>query len=297
MKIWPLRVLTQVVESGSLQAAANALHRTAPALSLTLSKLEDDVGFAILDRSGYRLQLTAEGQQFLRHAYELLRQHDRLNSVVAQLRDGAEPQLHVGYDYSCNPDLLLPAVHQIQQAFPVTEVLIAGHSQLQALQHVREGRVELALTPWLPTFQQMADFESLRLGEFQLVVVMARRLVEQHGMPTSRNALSEIPHLLPKELNMGISPEQIYRLSGSSRLRVNDAHTMVQFLRAGVGWGVIPRDLVRQSLVKGELVEVDIPGFLDHIHAEIHLVKLASTQLGPAGTLLWESFVAQEHHC
>ena len=64
MKIWPLRVLTQVVESGSLQAAANALHRTAPALSLTLSKLEDDVGFAILDRSGYRLQLTAEGQQF-----------------------------------------------------------------------------------------------------------------------------------------------------------------------------------------------------------------------------------------
>ncbi|MCH8501326.1 MAG: LysR family transcriptional regulator [Aliidiomarina sp.] len=297
MKIWPLRVLTQVVESGSLQAAANTLHRTAPALSLTLSKLEDDVGFSILDRSGYRLQLTAEGQQFLRHAYELLRQHDRLNSVVAQLRDGAEPQLHVGYDYSCNPDLLLPAVHQIQHAFPVTEVLIAGYSQLQALQHVREGRVELALTPWLPTFQQMADFESLRLGEFQLVVVMARRLVEQHGMPTSRNALSEIPHLLPKELNMGISPEQIYRLSGSSRLRVNDAHTMVQFLRAGVGWGVIPRDLVRQSLVKGELVEVDIPGFLDHIHAEIHLVKLASTQLGPAGTLLWESFIAQEHHC
>jgi len=297
MKIWPLRVLTQVVESGSLQAAANTLHRTAPALSLTLSKLEDDVGFAILDRSGYRLQLTAEGQQFLRHAYELLRQHDRLNSVVVQLRDGAEPQLQIGYDYTCNPDLLLPPVYRIQQLFPVTEVLIAGHSQLQALQHVREGRVELALTPWLPTFQQMADFESLRLGEFQLVVVMAKRLVEQHGMPCSRNALSEIPHLLPKELNMGISPEQIYRLSGSSRLRVNDAHTMVQFLRAGVGWGVIPRDLVRTSLAKGELVEVDIPGFLDHIHAEIHLVKLASTQLGPAGTLLWESFIEQEHHC
>ncbi|MCL4410266.1 MAG: LysR family transcriptional regulator [Gammaproteobacteria bacterium] len=297
MKIWPLRVLTQVVESGSLQAAANTLHRTAPALSLTLSKLEDDVGFAILDRRGYRLQLTAEGQQFLRHAYELLRQHDRLNSVVAQLRDGAEPQLHIGYDYSCNPDFLLPAIHQIQQAFPVTEVVVTGHSQLQALQHVREGKIELALTPWLPTFQQMADFESLRVGEFQLVVLMARRLVEQHGMPTTRNALSEIPHLLPKELNMGISPEQIYRLSGSSRLRVNDAHTMVQFLRSGVGWGIIPRDLVRQSLAKGELVEIDIPGFLDHIHAEIHLVKLASTQLGPAGSLLWESFIAQEHHC
>lgn len=299
MKIWPLRVFLKVLELGSLQAAARELHRTPPALSMALQKLEDDVGFALLDRSGYRLQVTERGAQVRRHAEALLRQHERLNSVIHQLRAGAEPQLRITYDYTCNPELLLTALMAVQQQFPVTEVMVSGHSQLEALAELQQGNADLALTPWLPTFQQLADFESLRVVDFRLVVVLANSLVVQHGMPTSQEALSALPYILPRELKMGISPEKIYRLTGSSRLRVNDAHTLVKYLKAGLGWGVVPRDLVAHELASGQLRLIDIPGFLDHIHAEVHLVKLASQQLGPAGNLVWQQFVERElqHTC
>lgn len=294
MKIWPLRVLFKVLELGSLQAAAKQLHRTAPALSMALQKLEEEVGFPLLDRSGYRLQVTAQGAQFCRHAEELLHQHDRLNSVVLQLREGAEPQLRIAYDYTCNPDLLLAALKQVQHDFPVTEVIVAGHSQLEALRDVQRGDADMALTPWLPTFQQLADFESLRISDFQLVVALSQSLVEQYGMPKSRDALSKIPYILPRELNMGINPEKIYRMSGNSRLRVNDAHTLVRYLKAGMGWGLVPLDLIRREVKRKQLITVDIPGFLDHIHAEVHLVKLAAKHLGPAGISIWQAFAQNE---
>ncbi|RUO33518.1 LysR family transcriptional regulator [Aliidiomarina sanyensis] len=294
MKIWPLRVLDTVIRAGSLQAGAAELHRTPAALSMALSGLEHELGFAVLDRSGYRLQLTAQGAQFLRHAQELLRQHDRLNSVVTQLREGAEPKLLIGYDYTCNPDLLLPALREVQQAFPVTELIVSGYSQLDSLQEVAEGRADLTLTPWLPTFQQIADFESLRISRFELVVTLAQSLVDAHGLPQSRDELAALPYLLPRNMNMGINPEQIYRVAGKSRLRVNDAHTLVRYLRAGLGWGVVPRDLVTRELHSGTLREIDIPGFLDHISAEVHLVKLATRELGPAGQRMWQTFATRE---
>ncbi|TRW50377.1 LysR family transcriptional regulator [Aliidiomarina halalkaliphila] len=294
MKIWPIRVLSTLIATGSLQNAAEQLHRTPAALSMTLSNLENELGFTLLDRSGYRLQLTPQGSQFLRHAQELLRQHDRLNSIVTQLREGAEPQLLLSYDYTCNPDLLLSALKRIQRDFPVTEVFVSGHSQLEALKEVAEGLADIALTPWLPTFQQMADFESLRVSQFDLVVAIAKSLVDELGMPRSRDALSELPYLLPRNLNMGINPEQIYRIAGKSRLRVNDSHTLVRYLRAGLGWGIVPRDLVQREIQKGTLLEIDIPGFLDHISAEVHLVKLSSKQLGPAGAQLWNEFAERE---
>lgn len=294
MKIWPLRVLNTVIRAGSLQAAATELHRTPAALSMALSGLEEELGFAVLDRTGYRLQLTTQGVQFLRYAQELLRQQDRLSSIVTQLREGAEPKLIIGYDYTCNPDLLLPALREIQNSFPVTDLIVSGYSQLDSLQEVAQGRVDLTLTPWLPTFQQMADFESLRISRLELVVVIARSLADEHGLPQSRDELAELPYLLPRNMNMGINPEQIYRVAGKSRLRVSDVHTLVRYLRAGLGWGVVPRDLITRELTNGMLIELNIPGFLDHISAEIHLVKLATRALGPAGQKMWHTFATNE---
>lgn len=294
MKVWPIRVLETVVETGSLQQAAEVLSRTPPALSMTLRKLEQEAGFAVLDRSGYRLQLTERGTQFLRHARELVRQQERLNSVVELLRGDAEPRLQIGFDYTCNPEILTEPLRQVQQHFPVTEVFLNGYSRLGALHQVREGDVQLALTPWLPTFQQLADFETVRIGQFDLVVAVAPSLLPDGQVPANRNELAELPYLLPEALHMGIDPEEIYRIAGSSRLRVNDSQTMATFLRAGLGWGVVPRQLVAHDLASKQLLEVNIPGFLDHIQAEIRLAKLATTQPGPAGQVVWDYFATRE---
>ncbi|HLV48357.1 MAG TPA: LysR family transcriptional regulator [Aliidiomarina sp.] len=294
MNHWALKVLNTVIEKGSLQAAAAVLHRTSPALSMTLTKLEEDVGFAILDRSGYRLQLTSNGALFMRHGREILRQHERLESVVKQLQKGVEPQLRIALDAGISAAVVRDAVVCIQHEFPVTEVRVSGCSQLSSLSRLIEGEEDLAISPWLPTFQQMADFESTRIGQYDIVAVIGKALVDKVGLPKSREALSELSFVLPQEMQFGINPEKIYRMPGRSPVRVNDVHTLVDFIEAGMGWGAAPRQLIAESLIKGTLLEINVPGFLDHMHAEYHIVKLASLELGPAGQLFWQHFVDKE---
>ncbi|CUS47336.1 DNA-binding transcriptional regulator, LysR family [Idiomarinaceae bacterium HL-53] len=294
MNNWPLRVLQTVIDTGSLQAAANVLHRTPPALSMTLKKLEEELGFAVLDRSGYRLQLTGQGKLFMRHARELLRQQDRLESIVVQLRDGGEPQLRIALDAGISGLIIRDAVAGLQEQFPTTEVRVSGYSQLNSLKKVAEGAEDFAVSPWIPTFQQMADFEGIRIGQFDLIAVVSEKLVQQFGKPEKREDLSAFSYIWPQEMNVGINPEEIYRLPGRSQIRVNDVRTLVEFLNSGMGWGIAPRQMIAAELAKGRLLEINIPGFLDHVHIEFHLLKLASRQLGPAGQMFWQHFVERE---
>lgn len=289
MTLWQLQVFSAIVEHGSLQSAATALHRTTPALSMSLHKLEQQLGFELFRRGGYRLALTDEGRQFARHSYELLRQYARLESLTEQMRAGAEPELEIAFDSTCNPAILTPVLQALQRKYPTTEYIVSGHSQLHALKMVQDNQVALALTPWLAVFQQRADFESLFVADFELSVVIAKQLVPKGGL-CRREQLTNIPYVLPRQMDMGIDPELVYRIGGAACTRVNDVHTLIRLIKGGLGWGVVPRQLVAAEVQSGDLVEVNISGFLGRMRAEVRLVKLASSVLAPAAAEVWEHF-------
>lgn len=294
MKLQQLQMLNALAESGSLQGAAEQLHRTQAAVSMALRKLEDTAGFALFDRNGYRLALTARGEQFLRQARELLRQQARLRSLTEQLRTGAEPQLRISYDHTCSPTLLFAAMQAVQQRYPATELLVSGDSQLRSLRAVREGEADLALVPWLPIFRQHGDFETRRVQPFELMIAMAPGLAERYGgLPCNREQLLELPMLIPQDQEVGINLDRLLRMPGQQRIRVNDSVAQRELLLAELGWGIIPVGLVQNALAQGRLVAVEIPDFMNHVHLEIHLVRSAERIAGPANELVWRTIVGQ----
>jgi DNA-binding transcriptional LysR family regulator len=289
MKLQQLQMLNALAETGSLQAAAERMHRTQAALSMALRKLEQAAGFALFDRQGYRLQLTARGEQFLRQARELLRQQARLKSLTEQLRSGAEPQLRISYDHTCSPRLLYAAMRALQQQFPATELIISGESQLRSLRAIREGEADLAVVPWLPVFRQHGDFETRRLQRFELIAAMAPGLAARcGGMPRSRQQLLELPMLIPQDQDIGINLDRMLRMPGQQRIRVNDSVTQRELLLAELGWGIVPAGLVQDALAQARLVALEIPDFMNQVNLEIHLVRSAERIAGPANALFWQ---------
>ncbi|HET8816866.1 MAG TPA: LysR family transcriptional regulator [Pseudidiomarina sp.] len=291
MKIQQLQMLDALADTGSLQGAADQLHRTQAAVSMALKKLEEQAGFPVFDRTGYRLVLTPRGEQFLRQAREVLRQQQRLQSLTQQLQTGAEPQLRVSYDHTCSPSLLFNAMRQVQECFPATELLLSGESQLKSLRAIREGEADLALCPWLPVFRQHGDFETRLVRPFELFVVMSPKLAERFGgLPTQRSALLDIPMLMPQDQDIGINMDRMMRMPGQQRIRVNDSIAQRELLLADMGWGIIPGDLVGDALARGDLLRIEIPGFINQVHLEIHLVRSAERIAGPAASLIWHAF-------
>ncbi|MCJ8277751.1 MAG: LysR family transcriptional regulator, partial [Bdellovibrionales bacterium] len=73
-----IQCLQIVSDVGSLNGAAEKLNKAKSAVSYTIGKLEDQLGFPVLDRSQYRIKLTPKGEAFLIKARPLLHQSERL---------------------------------------------------------------------------------------------------------------------------------------------------------------------------------------------------------------------------
>ncbi|QZN91353.1 LysR family transcriptional regulator [Idiomarina abyssalis] len=291
MNLSHLHMMITVARLGSLQKTAEQLGRTQSAVSMALKKLEENAGFALFNRDGYRLELTEQGHHFLRQAEEVVRQQQRLQSLANQLKHGAEPLLTLCYDHTCDSKLWMPSIQHIQQQYPATELHVDGESQMRALKRIDNGTADLALCPWLPLFRQYGDFETLPVAPFELTVVMSAALMKEFGrMPQSRQDLLELPMLVPQNLEIGINLDSVLRLPSQQRIRVNEVNTQFELLMAGFGWGIIPKHIALGALEQGKLVEITIPGFVQQVRLEIHLVRSANRTLGPAAHAIWERF-------
>jgi len=73
-----LEFFCAVAQYGSINKAAQALYISQPHLSHIIRDLEEDVGFALLERSKQGVSLTPEGQRFLEHARVILQEMENL---------------------------------------------------------------------------------------------------------------------------------------------------------------------------------------------------------------------------
>lgn len=80
MELNHLRYFREVALAENISQAAKALYITQPALSVTIKKLEAELGYALFERKGNKIRLTEAGQCFLSY----------VNSVFSLLEEGVE---------------------------------------------------------------------------------------------------------------------------------------------------------------------------------------------------------------
>lgn len=76
MTILQLKYVIAVASSSSMREAANRLFITQPALSLTITDLEDEIGTQLFERNNRGVSLTKEGEEFLIYAKQAVSQFE-----------------------------------------------------------------------------------------------------------------------------------------------------------------------------------------------------------------------------
>lgn len=91
-----------VADFGSFTRAAEAMQTTQAAVSLKLKRLEERLGWRLLERTPRYVELSARGAAFLEHARELLVAHDRALAAFGAARQ----RLTIGIsDHVAGPEL------------------------------------------------------------------------------------------------------------------------------------------------------------------------------------------------
>ena len=290
MTLDQIKTLCRIVECGTLQKAAESLHKTQPALSMSIKKLENEYGFQILARDNYRLTLTKAGKSFYHKAQELLQSAAQLSSLGEHLGKGNEAKIRLGYDAICPLSHILPILKRCQVQFPFTEIELIGGSRFSALDLLKKEEIEIAISPWWPTLYALGGLESLPVTDFSVILVATPELFPSY-QTISINDLKQEVHIDVEESDLSFDTHDLMLLKGCRQWRTKDAYTLKNMLVEGLGWGYIPEFMVAEELKSGRLVKLKLKELEYTITGEIRLIKRQECTLGPVSTMIWNEFV------
>ena len=96
MELAELQVFLTVASERSFSRAAAKLHRTQPAVSQAIRRLEEELGERLFDRSSKQGALTEAGRVLREYAQRLMRLSEEAEIAVRELRDLRRGRVLIG---------------------------------------------------------------------------------------------------------------------------------------------------------------------------------------------------------
>lgn len=177
-----LRAFVTVIEVASFTRAAEILGRTQPAVSLQVKRLEQTVGYDLIERKGKDISLTERGEALAIHARQILRLNDL--AVVQFKKQNKADKLRVGLpvDYAVNK--LQSCLTDVVRQYSEVQIEIRCDLSNNLLSALRGNEIDVAVAlfdgddqqflfrNWKeqPTWVGAADFEIPAQSDIPLVV-------------------------------------------------------------------------------------------------------------------------------
>jgi DNA-binding transcriptional LysR family regulator len=138
-----LESFVAVVEEGSIAAAARLLNVTPAAVAQRVHALEDEIGSALLARSGRTVAPTEAGTAILERARMLAREARDLQALAAG--EAAAGELRVGANSTGVSGVLPPVLARLNARYPAMKVVLGrGHSS-GLYRDVMDGAADVAM--------------------------------------------------------------------------------------------------------------------------------------------------------
>ncbi len=140
-----LHVFLMLADTLNFAAAARRLYMSQPALSLSLKKLEQELGGPLLARTTRQVRLTPEGEIFLNRARQILADWQDTEETLRQRFTLQRGRVTVAAMPSFAGNILPTILSAYRQRHPHIDVTILDVIHEDVLELVSKGRVELGI--------------------------------------------------------------------------------------------------------------------------------------------------------
>ena len=263
MELMQLQMLVAVAEEGNLQKAAARVYRTAPAVSIAIGKLENEIGTLLLDRT-YRhtFRLTAAGGVLADYARSLISLRDEAVAAMEGIRNIERGQLCIGANQSMGEYLLPQLTQSFQQRYPGVKLkVVIGYSDavLSALKH---WELDIALVAGQPQDKELRGHLLMR---DRLVAIMnprhrlaGREVLQVHELAAEPlivlTATSELRERVAATFPRLRTPLNVQVETGT-------LESIKKMAARGMGVGIVPRMCVQAEEASGDLIVKTIEEF------------------------------------
>lgn len=275
-----LRTLAAIVRHGSFTAAAEALHRTQPAVTLQIKQLEEALGLKLFDRTTRRLELTAAGAEIAPTLVRVLQELDGVIDMARRLQSKGVGTVRLGCLPSIGAHFLPALVASYRARHPGISFFLHDALGDDIVAMVKAGEVEFGVTDVSP---KTVDLDVQPLWEDRLCAFCP--LDHPLSQQEDASAADLLKHnLLLLSHGSGIRRliDAAFAMHGSSVLPACEATnnaTLIGMVHAGLGVAILPQSAI-DPRIEHRLQQVDIrsAGFTH----QIAIVKIKGKTLSPA---------------
>lgn len=250
------RAFCEVVNRGTITAAARELGETKGAISRRIGRLEDRLGVHLLARSPRRVAATDEGLAFFDRASRALQQLDEAADAARGLAIVPRGRLRISAPVDLAIDVLAPVLVAFRTAHPRITLDVRVDN---ALVDLAVERIDLALRA--TAVPPPPPYECSEIAPLDLALFAAPDWIRRHGEPASHDDLqpgsvigSNLPGLPLLTLRNAAGGRM--QLPEHCDIAAGDFPTAKALAIAGGGVVLLPEAITRRNVERGELVRV-----------------------------------------
>ena len=258
MELNQLETFLAVAEERSFSRAALRLHRTQPAVSQVIRKLEAAIGEVLFDRAARDGSLTAAGVLLRDYALRLLALRREATSALDELKSLERGQLQLAAnEYTCM--YLLPAIDAFRREFP--HISVAVHRMLASRipEELNLRTFELGVISFRP---DPAQFRSIAVYSDSLALIVSPGHPLAGAVRVSIQDLGQelfVAHNVTSPLRRKvIEAFQRYRTPLNMAIELPTIEAIKRFVAMGNGVALVPHLTVARELETGDLVRIPV---------------------------------------
>ncbi len=145
MTLTELRYIVAVAREKHFGRAAEACFVSQPTLSVSVKKLESELGVMLFERGSAEVTLTPIGEEIVQQAQRVLDEANRMKEIAEQGRDPLRGALRVGVIYTIGPYLLPRIIKSMIDRYPQMPMILQESFTVRLLDMMRTGDVDVAV--------------------------------------------------------------------------------------------------------------------------------------------------------
>jgi len=259
MDLAELQVFLSVATERSFSRAAERLHRTQPAVSQAIKRLENDLNERLFDRSSKGGRLTEAGELLFDYAQRLTRLKTEAESAVRELQELRRGRVLIGANEGA-VHVLLPVVKQFREKHPQAQVEVRRVSARQMSSEVLSRALDFGVLTFPP---REGGLRTIPLGEDELVMLMHPKHPLAKRVQISMEDFGRQTVIAHNE----VSPtrERVLRLYEQRHTAINIQISLPSLdgikraVEMGLGVALLPKRCALTEISRGQLAAVKVP--------------------------------------
>ena len=250
-----------VAKAGNISRAAKELYISQPAISKSISKLEDSLNTVLFTRNSRGVQLTDEGQVLFEHTRDAFEELAKGEQELKRIREFNMGHIRIGVSNTLCRFIMVKYLKGFIEQYPHIKITIESQPTTQTLSMLEQQRIDIGLVVEQKSSRNMNFIPVMDIEDiFVATPSYLENLRLREGAGTDVFQSGNLMLLDKNNITRHYIDDYMTcnEIIANNLLEVTTMDLLIEFARIGLGIGCVIKEFVKEDLDSGRLVQLKL---------------------------------------